>query len=120
MGVYKVWLADDEGEECGITYLDRPASDDVSDRFNIGNSKKWALDARDAVKLYADYFHSQRDGWECTWPLTFRVRCPDGQVLDYEVERHTVPEFEVESDHWRERRLAKAAADAAAAERVGS
>ena len=113
MGVYKVWAVQYNEEDAGsVTYLDRPASDDVIDRFNLGSVKKWAQDARDAVKLYADYFHSQCDGWECTWPITFRVRCPDGQVLDYEVEREMVPEFVVESDYARQRRLERAKAAA--------
>jgi len=46
-----------------------------------------------AAERYADYVHSHRDGWEATWPLVMRVRCPDGSVVDVEVERESVPEF---------------------------
>ena len=51
------------------------------------------FDAGDAAEAYADYVHSNRDGWESSWPLTFRVRCPDGSASDFEVEREHVPEF---------------------------
>ena len=50
-------------------------------------------DAGDAAKAYADYAHGNRDGWESSWPLTFRVRCPDGSIQDFEVAREYVPEF---------------------------
>jgi len=50
-------------------------------------------DASDAAEAYADYVHSQRDGWESSWPLTFRVCCPDGSVVDFEVDREHVPKF---------------------------
>ena len=49
--------------------------------------------AEDAAEAYADYVHSNRDGYESSWPLTFRVRCPDGSVLDFEIDREFVPEF---------------------------
>jgi hypothetical protein len=46
----------------------------------------------DAARQYAEYFHNQRDGWECTWPREFVVH--DGeQYFIVEVERETVPEF---------------------------
>lgn len=57
-----------------------------------GDTSHEPYDVRDAAKKYADYFHSQRDGWECTWPLEFVVH--DGSVyFVVEVERETVPEF---------------------------
>lgn len=49
----------------------------------------------DAARAYADYVHRQRDGWDSSWPLNFRVRCPDGKLLDFEVEREFLPEFRV-------------------------
>lgn len=49
--------------------------------------------ASSAAEAYADYLHGHRDGNESTWPLVFRVRCSDGQILDFEVDREMVPEF---------------------------
>lgn len=49
--------------------------------------------ASDAAEAYADYCHDNRDGYECTWPLKFRVRSEDGSVQDFEVERDFVTEF---------------------------
>jgi hypothetical protein len=46
-----------------------------------------------AAEAYADYIHSNRDGNECSWPLQFRVRNPDGSTEDFEVDREFVPEF---------------------------
>lgn len=41
----------------------------------------------------AEDFHSNHDGWETSWPLTFVIK-QDGQVLGtFEVDRDTVPEF---------------------------
>lgn len=50
-------------------------------------------DAESAAEAYADFVHSHCDGWECTWPLTFRVRLPDGSTEDYEVECEYEPTF---------------------------
>jgi len=49
--------------------------------------------ASDAVEAYADYVHDNRDGYECTWPLVFRARCPDGSTADFEVDRDYVTKF---------------------------
>jgi hypothetical protein len=49
--------------------------------------------AESAVEAYAEYVHDNRDGHECTWPLTFRVRKPDGTTEDFEVEREYEPTF---------------------------
>lgn len=47
---------------------------------------------RNAAEKYADYFHSDRDGWENTWPLNFVVF--DGErYFDVEVDREYVAEF---------------------------
>jgi len=57
-------------------------------------------DAGDAAEAYADYAHDNRDGYESSWPLVFRVRCPDGTTCDFEVARDFVTEFsaaEIES-----------------------
>jgi hypothetical protein len=81
---YRVWcLSWDDEEDSGKDYLDKPD----------GKGREWALDSADAARLYADYCHSNRDGWESTWPLNFRVRLPDNTTKDFEVEREMVPEF---------------------------
>lgn len=49
----------------------------------------------DAALEYARYAHDHRDGYECTWPLAFRVRSPDGDVTDFSVERDFEPSFRV-------------------------
>jgi hypothetical protein len=50
-------------------------------------------DAADAAEAYADYVHDNRDGYESSWPLTFRVRSADGSTADFEVHRDYVTEF---------------------------
>jgi len=49
-------------------------------------------DVEDAAEKYADYFHSQRDGWENTWPIDFVVH--DGEKFYLvDVERGFDPTF---------------------------
>lgn len=50
-------------------------------------------DPAEAAEIYADWAHDNRDGWECTWPLKFRVRSEDGSLHDFEVDREQVMEF---------------------------
>ena len=50
-------------------------------------------DAGDAAEAYADYVHSDRDGWDSSWPLNFRVRSPDGMLEDFSVDREFEPVF---------------------------
>jgi hypothetical protein len=54
-------------------------------------------DAADAAEAYADYVYYNRDGYEASWPLVFRVRCADGSTADFEVNREYVPEFTASS-----------------------
>lgn len=92
MGEYRVWcLSWEDDEKDGESYPDTPPM------FSTGivDETRWANDDRDAVRLYAEYCHSHRDGWESTWPLRFRVRLPTGETRDYDVEREAVPEFVV-------------------------
>ena len=96
MSRYHVWcLSWDDEEDYGsdIVSYDPIVSGWKSDT----RSTIWvafdALDAKKAAEHYAGFCHSQRDGWEASWPLTFRVRLPDGTTEDYEVDRETVPEF---------------------------
>jgi hypothetical protein len=51
------------------------------------------MDAADAAEAYADYVHDNCDGYESSWPLTFRVRDVNGAIADFEVDREHVVEF---------------------------
>ena len=95
---YRVWsLSWDEDEEDGADVVGYDIiSHDYGKRVPRGIvyvPDTVLFDAGDAAEAYADYVHSQRDGYECTWPLVFRVRCPDGSTADFEVDREYVPEF---------------------------
>ncbi|HEY4266791.1 MAG TPA: hypothetical protein VGM94_01235 [Galbitalea sp.] len=93
MSNYRVWCLSWEDDELdGIDFADKPSTTGGYIE-QILASDKWATDARDAAQMCADHFHSNRDGWESSWPLEFRVRLPDGTTEDYIVEREMVPEF---------------------------
>jgi hypothetical protein len=47
----------------------------------------------DAARAYAEHVYRQRDGWDASWPLAFRVRSADGSEADFEVTCEQVPEF---------------------------
>lgn len=49
--------------------------------------------AGEAAEQYAAFVHNQRDGWELTWPLQFRVKHADGSMEDFEVDREMAPVF---------------------------
>lgn len=86
---FKVWFAE-EGENigCAKTYQREPSS------HGEYGMDAWATSPRDAAEVYADYFHSQRDGWESTWPVEFFVRDMETDVVQrFSVDRETVPEF---------------------------
>lgn len=94
---YRVWcLSWEDGEEDGsdVVAYDILSHDYETQRRGTIYVPDTALhDAKDAAEAYADHVHSQRDGHECTWPLRFRVRGPDGSVQDFDVDREFVPEF---------------------------
>ena len=95
---YRVWcLSWDDTEEHGADVVEYDIlSHDYSTRERRGVvyvPSTVLCDASSAAEAYADYAHSARDGNESTWPLTFRVRCPDGLTADFEVDREFVPEF---------------------------
>lgn len=94
---YHVWCLSWEDEESygsdvvGYDILDHDYDKQEKDviyvpSFSLGT-------AADAAEAYADYAHNQRDGYEASWPLVFRVRGPDGSVEDFEVNRDFVTEF---------------------------
>ena len=95
---YRVWcLSWDEEEEHGADVV---GYDILNHDYKLRERRGVVYvpdavlcDASDAAEAYADYVHASRDGNECTWPLVFRVRCPDGSTADFEVDREYVPEF---------------------------
>lgn len=95
---YRVWcLSWDEEEEHGHDVVEYDIlNHDYSTRARRGVvyiPSTVLHDASSAAEAYADYVHGNRDGNESTWPLTFRVLCPDGSTADFEVGREFVPEF---------------------------
>lgn len=93
---YRVWcLSWDEEEEHGCDVVSYAILGDYpSDQRGVVHVADTILhDASDAAEAYADYVHDQRDGYECAWPLVFRVRCPDGSTCDFEVDRDFVTQF---------------------------
>lgn len=93
---FRVWcLSWDETEDEGC---DVEAYDILGEyprgRRNLIQAPDTVLhDASDAAEVYADFVHDQRDGYECTWPLVFRVCSADGTIADFEVDRDYVTTF---------------------------
>jgi len=89
---YRVWcLSWEDTEEDGCDVVERWIDGAPLPRDTIAAT--YSIDAEDAAELYAEYAHNNRDGWECTWPLRFRVRKPDGTTEDFRVERDYDPTF---------------------------
>lgn len=92
---YRVWCLsweDTEADGCDVVAVD------LSREFRNSPPRGvvWSfgtLDAETAAEMYADYAHDNRGGNECTWPLVFRVRCPDGALQDFSVDRDFDPTF---------------------------
>lgn len=98
--LYRVWcLSCDDTEEDGKDLVTVGLSQAL--RSVLASTPRWrdpievyyALDAQRAAEEYAGWYHDSRDGYEDTWPLTFRVRCPDGSLQDFEVNRNFDPTF---------------------------
>ena len=93
---FRVWcLSWDEEEEhgCDVVAYDILGKYPRGQRGVVHVPNSLLHDAAHAAEAYADYVHDQRDGYECTWPLTFRVRDSDGTTTDFEVDRQYVTEF---------------------------
>ncbi len=93
---YRVWCVSwDDEEEYGsdVVGYDILSPYPKAERGVVFVPSILLHDAGDAAEAYADYAHDNRDGYESTWPLVFRVRCPDGSVQDFEVDREYVAEF---------------------------
>lgn len=92
---FRVWcLSWEDAEEQGTDIVGVGP-----DEFALGRSRRiirvlrHGLNAATAAEEYADWAHNNRGGYEDTWPLLFRVRCPDGATVDFEVEREISPTF---------------------------
>ena len=98
---YRVWcLSWDEEEEHGadvVPYDILSHDSSTQKRGTVYIPDTLFRGASDAAEAYAEYAHDERDGYECTWPLVFRVRCPDGSTADFEIDREYVPEFSARS-----------------------
>ena len=93
---FRVWcLSWDEDEEhgCDVVGYDILGKYPCDQRGVVHVPCTILYDASDAAEAYADYVHDNRDGYESSWPLTFRVRDADGEIADFEVERDYVTEF---------------------------
>lgn len=94
---YRAWcLSWGEEEEHGadVVGYDILSHDHAKQERGVVYVANFALgEPGDAAEAYADHVHSERDGYESSWPLVFRVRCPDGSTQDFEVDREYVPEF---------------------------
>lgn len=91
---YRVWCLtweDDEAHGLDIAWYRFSEGEPPPTK---GTLYSWeVVDPESAAEVYAAYAHDNRDGYEDTWPLAFRVRCPDGSTVDIEVEREYEPRF---------------------------
>ena len=60
-------------------------------KFEI--DKLATIDLFDAAEICAADFHSQHDGWECEWPLTFIIYRDGVELGRLLVHRDTEPVF---------------------------
>lgn len=97
---FRVWCLSWEEEEehgCDVVAYDILGEYPKGQRGVVHVPDSVLYDDGDAAEAYADYVHDQREGYECTWPLTFRVRSADGSTADFEVDREYVTEFHASS-----------------------
>jgi hypothetical protein len=58
--------------------------------FGVGDD----LDLESAIEEYAEYFHDNCDGWDCSWPIIFSVADENGIFLKkVSVDRDMRPVF---------------------------
>jgi hypothetical protein len=92
---YRVWcLSWDDTEEQGSDIVPYDILGEYPRNVRgVVHVSRTVFNAADAAEAYAEHAHDDRDGWDSSWPLVFRVRCPDGTTCDFEVDREYVPEF---------------------------
>ena len=69
---------------------------DDSDKMEVRMAWKRddEVDVEFAAESYAEHYHDNRDGWEASWPITFIVAKPNGEVVGkVEVDREARPHF---------------------------
>jgi hypothetical protein len=92
---YSVWYSTDAGGECRhncstgweirATLSDIPGMEETDERRYL----------RYVAQDCAEDYHSNHDGWECSWPITFTLYdSEDGPALAcFEIERESEPVF---------------------------
>jgi hypothetical protein len=64
------------------------------DHAGVYDLESFADDAGDVAISAAEDFHSNHDGWECEWPITFEILDADDISLGcFKVDREAVPHF---------------------------
>lgn len=70
-------------EDCGEEFSD-------AEEFNVFDMN----DLEFCAEEYAEHYHDNRDGWECSWPIVFVVAKNDGTILGkVSVDREARPVF---------------------------
>jgi hypothetical protein len=87
------WKDDEESGSDIVAYNSMTHDYNRQDRRIVYVLDVLLHDAADAAEAYASYVHDNRDGYEASWPLKFRVRGPNGSIQDFEIERETIPAF---------------------------
>jgi hypothetical protein len=77
MSKYRVWWKDEFEQQTDEEREDSAWVARGTESFFTPGQFAPPDDAEEAAELYADYFHSDRDGWENTWPIEFVVH--DGE-----------------------------------------
>jgi len=94
---YRVWcLSWEDSEEDGsdvVSYDFMNHDYEKQDRGVIYVPYVSLGEPAEAAEAYAEYAHDERSGYEDTWPLVFRVRCPDGTTCDFKVDCDYAPQF---------------------------
>ncbi len=67
-------------------------NEDDDDRTKLILDKEPSASLEIAEKA-ADHFHARRDGWECTWPIKFKLWRDETYLGEFEVEREMDPVF---------------------------
>ena len=76
---FKVWRKDDYEDIEEVPVFDREFLNE---------------DIEYVAETYAEHYHDNFDGWECSWPVEFMVATEDGKILGrVKVERESRPHF---------------------------
>lgn len=76
---FKVWSKDDYEDVDEVLIFDRTFLNE---------------DIEYVAETYAEHYHDNCDGWECSWPVEFMVATEDGRILGcVEVHLEARPHF---------------------------